>query len=313
VLRYRVTKPDGKRIEHGVAVGLVHDFPKENDAWREVDKLGLLAQINAAPMDGRIHFDALAEHYLRSDFGADCIRPKSQNTKSITEHIIRDYLSKRWGSEIADEIKPLELQRWLKSLHDSNELAWTTISKMRGVMHRIYKVGMLHELVTKNPVANVETRSKTNYRAIVLKPAQTFAILTHLDSILHYALVLTCAATALRASEVLALRWSDLQWDAGRIRVSKRWANGENGRTKTDASDGYVPLHPLLAEHLREWHQHSPYAKDTDFIFPSLKCSGKGPFPLRCSLPTICVRQRKKLGSSSKMGSALASITLGIR
>ena len=45
---------------------------------------------------------------------------------------------------------------------------------MRGVMSRIYKVGILHEHVTKNPVLHVETRSKSNYRAIVITPAQTF-------------------------------------------------------------------------------------------------------------------------------------------
>jgi integrase len=277
VLRYRITKPDGKRVEHGVPVGLVRDFPKEKDAWREVDKLGLLVRINDAPDDGRIRFDALAEHYLKTDFGADAVRPKSHNTKLITEHIVRDYLSKRWGGEIADDIKPLDLQRWLKSLNDDKKLAWTTISKMRGVMLRVYKVGVLHELVTVNPVAHVQTRSKTNYRAIVLTPAQTFAILKSLTSLLHHALVLTCAATALRASEILALRWSDIMWEEARIRVSKRWANGQDGKTKTEASDGYVPLHPLLAEHLRDWHARTPHSNADDFVFPSLKEEGRVP------------------------------------
>jgi len=144
-------------------------------------------------------------------------------------------------------------------------------------MHRVYKVGLLHELVSKNPVASVETRSKSNYRAIVITPAQTFAILGRLVHPLHYALTLTCAATALRASEILALRWNDVLWDEGRIRISKRWAKGEDGETKTEASNGYVPMHPLLSEHLKEWRRQSPYAKEGDFVFPSLFRSGKVP------------------------------------
>ena len=277
VLRYRITKPDGKRVEHGVPVGLVRDFPKEKDAWREVDKLGLLVRINDAPDDGRIKFDALAEHYLKADFGADAVRPKSVNTIPIVEHYVRDYLSNRWGREIAGDIKALELQRWLKTLHDEGKLAWTTISKIRGIMLRIYKVGILHELVTANPVAHVETRSKTSYRAIVITPAQTFAILKSLTSALHFALVLTCAATALRASEILSLRWDDILWEENKIRVSKRWAKGADGETKTEASDGHVPLHPILAEHLREWQSHTPHAKGADFVFPSLRAKGKKP------------------------------------
>jgi integrase len=158
------------------------------------------------------------------------------------EHIVRDYLIVRWGNEIAEDIKPLDIQRWLKSLNTESRLAWTTIAKMRGVMSRIYKVGALHELVTKNPVIHVETRCKSMYRAIVITPAQTFNILKSLTNILHHTLVLTCAATALRSSEILALRWADILWEEERIRVSKRWVKGKDGETKTEASDGYVPL-----------------------------------------------------------------------
>jgi integrase len=277
LLRFRVTNAEGKRVEHLLPVGLVSKFPKDRDAWREVDRLGLGVRINDAPAPGRVSFSFIAEHYLKADFGADAVRPKSSNTIPIVEHYVRDYLTARWGSEIAEDIKPLDIQRWLKSLHTDKGLAWTTISKVRGIMHRVYKIGILHEHVAKNPVLHVETRSKSTYRAIILTPAQTVAILKSLPSQLHFTLVLTCAATALRSSEILALRWSDVLWHEGRIRISKRWANGEDGETKTEASDGYVPMHPVLAEYLKEWHRQSPHAKEKDFVFPSLLAEGKVP------------------------------------
>jgi integrase len=84
-----------------------------------------------------------------------------------------------------------------------------------------------HEHVATNLVLHVETRSKSSYRAIIITPAQTVAILKSLPSPLHYTLVLTCAATALRSSETLALRWADVHWHEGRIQISKRWAKGE--------------------------------------------------------------------------------------
>jgi integrase len=277
VLRYRVTSADGRRVENIATIGLVREFPKDKDAWREVDRLGLGVRINDAPAPGRASFHFLAEHYLKADFGADAVRPKSANTIPIVEHYVRDYLIKRFGEQIAEDIKPLEIQKWLKSFNEVNGLAWTTIAKMRGLMRRIYKVGILHEHVAKNPVLHVETRSKSAYRAIIITPAQTVAILKSLPSPLHYTLVLTCAATALRSSEILALRWSDVLWGEGRIRVSKRWAKGEDGETKTDASDGYVPLHPVLAGHLRAWQRQTPHAKETDFVFPSLRAMGRKP------------------------------------
>jgi integrase len=277
VLRYRVSAADGRRVENTLTVGLVRDFPRKAEAWREVDKLGLLVRINDASVLGRTRFNSLAEHYLKADFGPDAVRPKSANTIPIVEHYVRDYLIARWQDEIAEDIKPLEIQRWLKSLRTDKGLAWTTISKIRGIMLRIYKVGILHELVAKNPVLHVETRCKTNYRAIIVTPRQTLAILNSLEDLLHRTLVLTCAATALRSSEILSLRWSDVLWDEGRIRVSKRWAKGEDGETKTEASDGYVPLHPVLAHHLRVWQFQSTFTRETDFVFPSLRAQGKVP------------------------------------
>jgi integrase len=275
MLRYRVTRSDGRRVENTMPVGLVRDFPKEKDAWREVDKLGLAVRINEAPCPGRMRFDFLAEQYLKNDFGADAVRPKTERTVLNTEHIVRAYLIPRWGNQIADDIKPLDIQRWLKSLHNDDQLAWTTISKMRGTMLRVYKVGILHELVTKNPVQPVETRCTTSYKPILVTPQQTLAIIQSLPSALHRSLVLTCAATALRFSELLW--WSDVLWEESKIAITKRWSRGKDGPTKTRKAEGHVPLHPALAYHLKEWQAQTPYAKETDFVFPSLKAKGRVP------------------------------------
>jgi integrase len=294
VLRYRVTNSDGRRVENVLLIGLVQQFPKDKDAWREADRLGLSGRINEA--HARVSFHFLAEHYLKADFGEDAVRPKSVNTISHVEHVVRAYLVPRFGDEFAEDIKPFDIQKWLKSLHESNGLAWPTISKMRGIMHRIYKIGILHEHVAKNPVLHVETRSKSDYKAIVITPAQTLAILKSLPSLLHFTLILTCAATALRASEILALRWSDLLWNEGRIRISKRWAKGKDGETKTEASDGYVPLHPTLVGHLRTWREQSLYSKDTDFAFPSLRARGRVPLSASVFVADHLRKAAKKAG-----------------
>ena len=56
VLRYRVNLPDGKRMEKIAPIGLVRDFPKQRDARREVERLGLAARINEHSADRRIRF-----------------------------------------------------------------------------------------------------------------------------------------------------------------------------------------------------------------------------------------------------------------
>jgi hypothetical protein len=106
----------------------------------------------------------------------------------------------------------------------------------------------LHGLISSNPVQHEST---TNYRGIVISPAQTLRILKSFTNVLHLALVLTCAATVVRASEILSLRWNDVIWDEGRIRVSKRWAKSEDGDAKTEASTATFRCTPApLAQQL---------------------------------------------------------------
>jgi integrase len=112
---------------------------------------------------------------------------------------------------------------------------------------------------------------------MVITPAQSFNILKSLTNIIHHTLVLTCTAAELRSSEILTLRWTDIMWEEERIRVSKCWEKGTDGETKTEASDGYVPFHPVLAHHLLQWRSETPHTKDTDFVFPSFKASGRVP------------------------------------
>jgi len=72
---------------------------------------------------GCVSFHFLAEHSLKAGFGADAVGPKSVNTISHVETVVRAYLTPRFGNEIAEDIKPLDIQRWLKSLHDDLENA----------------------------------------------------------------------------------------------------------------------------------------------------------------------------------------------
>jgi len=242
-----------------------------------VTRLGLRIRINSGNAQvGRIRFNELAEYYLKVEFDPEVTAsPKSENTKPILEHYVRHVLVAKWRDEVAESIEPLEIHRWFNRLHNKDEYAWTTVSKIRGIMDRIFKVGIIHQKVTKNPVEGLETSTKSTYRAIKITPAQALSILrSMMQNILHFTLVFVVAATALRSSEVLSLRWADILWEERKIRIIKaRKKTGVDGDTKTRSSERDVPMGKVLAHYLREWHKQTPYAKPTDFVFPSIKRS----------------------------------------
>ena len=158
VLRYRV----GGREQTPLVVGLVADFPTEDEALLEVDRLGLRVRINCANSGTRrMKFDELAEYYLKVEFDPEVTAsPKSENTKPILDHYVRDFLIAEWGDQIAEDIEPLEIQKWFNALHYKKEYRWTTVSKIRGIMNRIFKVGIIHKNVTKNPVEGLATSNQ---------------------------------------------------------------------------------------------------------------------------------------------------------
>jgi integrase len=252
-----------------------------DEAELEVDRLGLRVRINCAnPGMRRIKFDELAEYYLKVEIDPEVTAsPKSDNTMPILAHYVRDTLIAKWGEQIAEGIEPLEIQKWFNSLHNKDEYKWTTVSKIRGIMSGIYEVGIIHKKVTKNPVEGLQTSTKTSYRAIKITPAQTLSILrSMMENILHFTLVFVVAATGLRSSEVLALRWADILWEERKIRIIKsRKRTGVDGDTKTRSSERDAPMGRVLAHYLREWHKQTPYGRPTDFVFPSLRRWGKVP------------------------------------
>ena len=81
--------------------------------------------------------------------------------------------------------------------------------------------------------------------------------------------ILAAAMTGLRQSELLGLRWRDIDWTAQRIRVRNAFVRGEHSADgKSDLSTRRsVPLADRLARELARWFTRTPYNSDEDLVF----------------------------------------------
>lgn len=88
----------------------------------------------------------------------------------------------------------------------------------------------------------------------------------------HYPLAVTLALTGLRYGEATALKWSDLDAEAGVIRIRRAQWKGVVDTTKTGTVRS-VPLVPELAEVLKEHRAATAAsglpARDPDWVFPA--------------------------------------------
>ena len=81
--------------------------------------------------------------------------------------------------------------------------------------------------------------------------------------------VLTAAMTGLRQSELLGLRWRDVDWAAQRIRVRNTYIRGEHSSDgKSDLSTRRsVPIADRLLAELDRWSKRTTYNQDEDLVF----------------------------------------------
>jgi len=283
VLRYYVTREsDGHRVEHKLAIGLVHDFPTQSAAWKQVEKQHLSSQINQPDVRTRVTFADLARHYMEQELGEqmEAVDPKSHTTIAGYKRILKNRCLDRWGKRNALSIEPLEIEQWLKALKREEELENLTLDKIRRVMSLVYKHGQRYGLIPRseeaNPMRFVRCKTTSGYEAMILMPQQAFSILVKLEEP-ERTLTLLAAATGLRISECLGLQWQDVSFEQSQIHVRRTWICGSVGVPKSKASQALVPLHPLLAKSMQEWKNVTAYSKPMDWVFPSTRCKGRQP------------------------------------
>lgn len=96
--------------------------------------------------------------------------------------------------------------------------------------------------------------------------------------------ILTAAMSGLRRSELLGLRWRDVDWRAQRLRVRNAFVLGEHSAEgKSDLSTRRsVPMADRLVAELERWQERSVYDADDDLVFAHPQ-SGKALDPTKVS------------------------------
>jgi len=136
---------------------------------------------------------------------------------------------------------------------------------------------MRYEWVERNPIKLVRQSAKRERIPDALELPEIQVLLSKLD-IRERTLVLLDAATGLRVSELLALRWEDVDFDNLELRVTRSIWHQVVGECKTEASAKPVPLDSYMGEDLLRWRRVSPYPMNSDWVFASPTMRGKQPY-----------------------------------
>jgi len=170
------------------------------------------------------------------------------------------------------DISPQDVEAFMRHQRDRG-LATSTITNHVNYLNSIFAYAVKRSLVATNPVAYADKP-----RAPRADPDIKFLTVEELEAVLRavaddhlgdtdHALVVTAAMTGLRQGELVALRWKDVDWTAGVVRVRRNYTRGEEGTPKSRRSSRAVPMADRVAAALEQHFQRSAYTRDDDRVF----------------------------------------------
>jgi integrase len=152
-------------------------------------------------------------------------------------------------------------------------LAEKTISNHVTFLHGLCKYAVKKGWAIANPVDGVDRPRDDGG-----DPDIRFLELPELDALvretpddvlgrMEKVLYLTAATTGLRQGELIALRWRDVDWKAGKLRVRQSRTRGRLGKPKSRRGVRAVPMSDRLAGALDRHFQGTAYQGDYELVF----------------------------------------------
>lgn len=223
----------------------------KDDAKMELKKL-----VEARDLDLDISRRTVAE-WLRS-WIAGLSNAKNPRVRPRTlDHyrlIVERHCIPNLGRFRLSALRESHIQRWL----DGETVGPRTVHHHRAVLRRALNVAVRQRLIAVNPAIGVELPEATYRGAKPLSLDEARAVLTATRGDRLHALWRMAMETGLRQSELLAIGWDDVDFDAGTVKVTGQlqriggaWVRST---TKADRDLESIAIGAVMVETLRE-HQ----------------------------------------------------------
>jgi integrase len=199
------------------------------------------------PRDGAVTFEVYAETWRR----AQTHRPSTRNK---VESTLRNHAYPAFGHRPLNNIRPTELQQWIRSLED--DLAPSSIGGAANYVKSIFKAAVDDRLIASSPAQRLKPPKATKAPVVPLTVNEVLAIADEIQP-RYRALVMLMAATGLRPAEAYGLTVDRCVWPERRIRIDRQLVGvgsaSEFGPPKTEASVRTIPV-PEFVEQLIDRH-----------------------------------------------------------
>jgi len=213
----------------------------------------------------------LAERYERERL------PSRHSTARMYRSWLRNHILPKWGDLSITEVQPRPIELWLRGLN----LSPKSKCHIRGVLHLLMEFAMWSGAleISRNPIDLVVVKGATKRirqpRSLTVDEFRKFI---HQLEEPFRTMALLCVCFGLRISECLALKWSDVDWLNGKLRIERAIVRQRVDDVKTVYSQKQMSIDPDLLALLKAWKQTSQFPADADWMFASPAQLGRLPW-----------------------------------
>jgi integrase len=185
-----------------------------------------------------------------------------EDTARTYRGLLENWIRPRWGTEFIESVKTLAVEHWLKGIPRSAN----TKAHIRNLLHLLFNCAIRWELINKNPVDLVRQSTRRAHLPRVLTSEEFKQLLAELQEP-YRTMVVIAGCLGLRISEILGLRWGDIDWGKLTLLIQRSVVGGNVYDTKTEASRKPMPIDPKIAETLLAFRRRAVYVGADDYIF----------------------------------------------
>jgi integrase len=255
--RFYENGPDGKRRYRRIRVGTKSQYATEAMALKAIEGLRLSVNTGGYQLQ-QVCLRGVTQRFLDEELS------ERFSTRSSYLSILRRHIKPKWDETSITQIRPLEVERWLKSL----QLAPKTKANIRNLMHLLFECARRWELTDRNPIELVRQRIRRQQIPKRLSVEEFQKLIEELSEPCRTMAILA-ACLGLRIGEVLGLQWGDIDLLNGTLTINRSVYQYHVGPAKTQNSEAALPLAPEIVDVLGNWLSVAPYRTATDWVFTS--------------------------------------------